>query len=219
MAWFAKRVIQPELLDHASPEDARRNLAEIVRLNESFGGHGVIRKLLAKAIGPGERFFLLDVGAASGDSARLIARHYPLATVISLDHNWMNLSAAPHPKMIGDAFDLPFPAQSVDYVFSSLFLHHFSDADVVRLLRNFYDKARRGVLICDLERHFVSYCFLPLTKPLFGWQRLTLHDGPVSVRAAFRAKELQELAKSAGILNAEVTVHRPAFRLSLFAKK
>jgi SAM-dependent methyltransferase len=216
---FAKRLVKPELLDHASPDEARPNLAELVRINRDFGGHSTIRKALAKVVPNGEKFTLLDIGAASGDTARLLRRLYPRASVVSLDNSLVNLEAAPPSKLIADAFALPFLPQSFDYVLCSLFLHHFSDEQVVGLLRNFYHVARRALLVCDLERHVVSYCFLPLTKWFFGWQRITLHDGPTSVRAGFRSNELLDLSEKAGLREARVSVHRPAFRLSLIARK
>lgn len=216
---FAKRLIRPELLDHAEPAEALPNLADLVRINRDFGGHGVLRKMLSRAAPREEPFTLLDVGAASGDSARLIEKLYPLARVTNLDRNGTNLSAAGWPKILGDAFRLPFCDGSFDFVHSSLFLHHFPDDEVVALLGGFYRVARRALLVNDLERHLLPYCFLPATKYLFGWQRITLHDGPISVRAAFRAKELEALSLRAGIENVQVEVHRPAFRISLVAKK
>lgn len=71
----------------------------------------------------------------------------------------------------------------------------------------------------DLERHVLPYYFFPLTKPIFGWAPITVNDGMYSIRAAFNANELSQLAQRAGIPNAEITVHRPAFRISLVAKK
>ncbi|MGI9072977.1 MAG: methyltransferase domain-containing protein [Bryobacteraceae bacterium] len=216
---FAKRLIKPELLDHAPPDEARLNLADLVRINSNFGGHSTIRKMLAQVVPTDDKFTLLDIGAASGDTARLLQRLYPRAAVISLDYSPVNLEMAPPSKLIADAFELPFPPGSFDYVLCSLFLHHFSDEQVVGLLKSFYRAAKRALLICDLERHIVSYYFLPLTKWFFGWQRITLHDGPVSVRAAFRSDELLRLANRAGIRDARVSVHRPAFRVSLIARK
>jgi hypothetical protein len=46
-----------------------------------------------------------------------------------------------------------------------------------------------------------------------------MHDGPVSVRAAFTREELGGLAARAGIGPVEARRHRPAFRLSLVAEK
>ena len=216
---FAERLIKPELLDHAPPEEAQPNLAELVRINRDFGGHSTIRKTLAAVVSKGDKFTLLDIGAASGDTARLLHGLYPRASITSLDYSPVNLEAAPPPKLIADAFALPVPAGSFDYVLCSLFLHHFSDEQVVGLLRSFYDVARRALLVCDLERNILSYYFLPVTKWFFGWQRITLHDGPISVRAGFRSHELLALSKRAGIRDARVSVHRPAFRLSLIARK
>ena len=216
---FAKRIIERELLDHVAPEEARLNLADLVRINRLFGGHATIRKLLAMAVRSNEKFTLLDVGAASGDTARMVSQLYPNARVTSLDYSLVNLGAAPGPKLIADAFALPFEGGSFDYVMSSLFLHHFTDLQVVSLLKSFHEVARRGVLIADLERHVLPYLFLSVSGPLFGWGRITVHDGRICVRAAFRKRELGELAELAGMANAQLKVHRPAFRLTLSSLK
>jgi SAM-dependent methyltransferase len=216
---FAKRLIKPELLDHLPPEEARPNLADLVRINKNFGGHSVLRKTLARVAAGTEKFTLLDIGAASGDAARMIQEIFPNASITSLDHNAVNLGTAPHPKLLADAFRLPFLSASYDFVLSSLFLHHFEDAQVVELLRNFYRVARRGLLVCDLERHIVPYFFLPASRLLLRWNPITIHDGVISVRASFRPEELLHLSRQAGIEAPEVRVHRPAFRLSLIAMK
>jgi 2-polyprenyl-3-methyl-5-hydroxy-6-metoxy-1,4-benzoquinol methylase len=212
---FRSRVIRPELLDSADPEEARKNLADLVRINTKFGGHSTIRKLVGTAAKSAEPFSLLDVGAASGDTARVIAQAFPNASITCADYNAVNLSAAPKPKLLADAFRLPFAPRSFDYVLCSLFLHHFNDSAVVELLKGMYNVAKRAVLVCDLERHILPYLFLPATRPLFHWQRITLHDGPVSVRAAFRRRELAGLAKAAGIDDVVTRSHRPAFRITL----
>src|SRR3974390_2176178 len=111
---FSSRLIARELLDDASAQDARGNLADLIRLNQTFGGHALILRMLGQLVQPGDAFTLLDVGAASGDSARVIQKAYPKAQVISMDLNARNLEAAPGPKLLGDAFHLPFRDGSVD---------------------------------------------------------------------------------------------------------
>ena len=216
---FAERFLQPELLDHAEPEEARRNLADLVRINRMFGGHAVIRRALARVVRNDQTFSLLDIGAASGDSARVIRKRYPAASVTNVDSNWVNLGAAPMPKLVANAFQLPFRPDSFDYVLCSLFLHHFDDGQVIELLRSFYGLARCALVICDLERHVLPYLFLAASKPLFRWGRITVHDGLISVRASFRPRELLDLAAAAGVRNASIRSYRPAFRLSMIAMK
>lgn len=214
-----KRLIKPELLDHAPPEEARRNLADLVHINQKFGGHAAIRYIMSQVATQSDKFTLLDIGAASGDTAQLVKRLYSDACVVNLDRSSVNIRDAPPPRLVADAFRLPFRSESFDFVFCSLFLHHFTDDQIVELLGRFYETARRALLVCDLERHILPYWFLPASKFLFGWEHITLHDGPVSVRAAFRPAELAALARRAGIQGARVAVHRPAFRVSLIAMK
>ena len=211
------RVILPELLDDASPDVARVNLRDLVRINRYLGGHAILQRLMAGFVRPEESFSMLDVGAASGDMAAVLRRRYPRATITSLDRKSMHLEQAAHPKLAADAFLLPFAARSFDFVFSSLFLHHFTDNQVVDLFGNFQTVARRAVLAIDLERGPIAYHFIPATKWLFGWHDISLYDGPVSVRAAFKKDELLTLALRAGLERARVSVHRPWARLSLAA--
>jgi SAM-dependent methyltransferase len=216
---LSKRIIEAELLDHLPAEEARPNLADLVRINTTFGGHSAIRKRLAQLAKQNDAFTVLDIGAASGDTARLIRELYPRASITSLDNNFVNFEAAPRPKVMADAFQLPFAAESFDYVMCSLFLHHFTDEQVVALLRSFYSVAGCALLVCDLERHIFPYWFLPATKHLFGWNDVTVHDGRISVRAGFRLSELVELARRAGIRNPEAIAHRPGFRISVVGRK
>jgi ubiquinone/menaquinone biosynthesis C-methylase UbiE len=114
-----------------------------------------------------------------------------------------------------DAFQLPFSDGSFDYVYCSLFLHHFEDKEIVELLRGFRRVARRAVVVVDLHRHGFSRWFLRATQPVFGWDAVTVSDGEISVEAGFRPSELRQLADQAGLDQARVRMHWPWFRLSV----
>ena len=218
MHCLGKRLILPELLDTLPPEQAQASLRDLVRINRRWGGHSTLRRLLRDVLhktGPdGQPFSILDVGAASGDMGACIRRWYPASRVTSLDYVATHLTGAGS-KVAGNAFQLPFRPASFDYVFCSLFLHHFKDEAVVQLLRNFGEVARKAVLVIDLERNPIPYYFIAWSRPLLGWDPVTVHDGAISVEAAFRRKELEDLARQAGLRNPRARVFRPAFRIAL----
>ena len=212
---IAARVILPELLDDAADREAAPSLADLVRINRYLGGYRTLRWMLTRIVRPADSFSLLDVGAASGDMGARIAAWYPGARVTAFDYRANHLAAARCAKIVGDAFLLPFAPKSFDFVFCSLFLHHFQNEAIVQLLTEFGKIARRAVLAIDLERGPLAYHFVPATQWLFGWDRITMHDAPISVGAGFSRRELLNLAAAAGLTNPQVRVHRPWGRLSL----
>jgi 2-polyprenyl-3-methyl-5-hydroxy-6-metoxy-1,4-benzoquinol methylase len=214
----AQRVIVPELLDHAEPSEAQVSLRDLVWINRYLGGYQIVRKVFGDLVRRDQAFTVLDVGAASGDMGAALRRAFPRAIVTSLDARDLHLKLAGQPKLVGDAFRLPFTAGSFDYTFSSLFLHHFSDDAVVRLLEQFGAVSRRAVIAIDLDRGPLGYHFVPATRWLLGWHPITVHDAPASVQAAFKPAELLDLARRAGLRQARVRVHRPWSRLSLVAE-
>ncbi len=210
------RVLKPEILDILPYEQARASLSDLVRLNRYWGGHGTLRKLLRDAIHDPE-FSLLDVGAASGDMGRCVSEWYPKARVTSLDRIAFHLSAASGQRVAGDAFALPFRDQSFDYSFCSLFLHHFTNEEIVKLLAEFGRVARRAVLAIDLDRNPIAYYFVPWTRWILGWDPVTVNDAAISVEAAFHPEELESLAGRAGLKRPRARVYRPAFRIAMIA--
>jgi hypothetical protein len=212
-----ERFIEPEMLDHAPPDVTRASLRDLARINRYLGGYYVLRRLFGGVVKASERFSVLDIGAASGDMGAAILRNFPRARVTSLDYKGDHLAQAADPKLVADAFRLPFRPSSFDFVFSSLFLHHFANDQVVELFRGFRCVARRAVLAIDLDRGPLAYHFLPNTRWLFGWHDITISDGQISVAAALKKDELLSLAVRAGFSGSLVRVHRPWSRLSLIA--
>ncbi len=218
MHCLGERLILPELLDTLPAAEAGGSLSDLVRINRDWGGHSTLRRLLRETVPDQQAFSVLDVGAASGDMGACIRRWYPLANVTSLDYVESHLARAGGPKVIADAFQLPFTSGSFDYVFCSLFLHHFENEQIVNLLRQFGAVARRAVLAIDLERHPLPYYFIAWSRPILRWDPVTVHDGAISVEAAFRTEELVDLARQAGLENVRAQAFRPAFRIAMTAE-
>ena len=218
MSFRRSRFIEREILDDQTPERAAPSLADIVRINRLLGGHGVLRKCLRGIVSPGERFTLLDLGAGSGDAGAQVLNTYPNASVVSLDYRLHHVRTARTHRVVADAFRLPLRPRSFDIVYAGLFLHHFDDAEVTQLLRNMAAVSRRYVIVNDLERNILPYYFLPATQWLLKWDPITIHDGMISVQAAFTAPEMRDLSERAGLRQIQVQTHRPSFRISMVAE-
>lgn len=212
------RVLKPEILDTLPYDQARASLGDLVRLNRQWGGHSTLRRLLGEVADTGEPFTLLDVGAASGDMGACVRRWYPRAQVTSIDLNVSHLTRCEGARVCGDAFRLPFRPSAFDFVFCSLFLHHFTNDQIVDLFAGFGRLARRAVLVIDLERNPIPYYFVPWTRWILRWDPVTVNDAQISVEAAFRPRELEALAQRAGLKNVHAEVYRPAFRVAMIAR-
>jgi SAM-dependent methyltransferase len=214
---WSNRALKPELLESAPQKQADRNLRELARINRWFGGHRSMLRMLKDLVHPLERFTVLDVGSGSGDMGRCLTRHFRNAMVVSLDHRPSHLPNVSSPRVAADAFQLPFAERAFDFVLCSSVLHHFTDCKVIDMIASLHPFARRALLLLDLERHPLAYHFLPMTRKVFRWGPLTVHDGPISVAAAFRLEELVSLTRAAGCNVAIGQRHWPWFRVSVVA--
>jgi 2-polyprenyl-3-methyl-5-hydroxy-6-metoxy-1,4-benzoquinol methylase len=107
-----------------------------------------------------------------------------------------------------DAVNQPVPGD-YDVVMCSLFLHHLSEDDAGKLLKNMATAAKRLVLIDDLIRSRSGYWLAWLGCRLLSRSYIVHHDGPVSVKSAFRLDEVAQLANTSGLLNHRIIKHWP----------
>jgi SAM-dependent methyltransferase len=117
-----------------------------------------------------------------------------------------------------DARRLPLAPGSVDFVISSMFLHHLPPDDVIALLAAAFRLARCGLVLSDLVRGRLPYLAFYAIAPVLARNRLTRVDGATSVRRAYTPLELRRLAKSAGLRGAQVIAHFP-WRMTLVVDK
>ena len=228
-----KRIYVEEMLDSGigTDDDVARNLLDLRRINRFLGGTRVVLDALSSSLSgsPLDTLSLLDVGTGSADIPGAVAGWCrargvnPLIVALDLSERNLRVSRtrlgiSEQVELIqADSLKLPFVARSFDFVTASLFLHHFEDEDVVRLLADFARVARRAVIVNDLVRNLVPYYFSRVTGPILATSFLTRNDGPVSVLRGFTANELQRLAGRAGLNRCKV--HRVfPYRLSLIAE-
>lgn len=180
---------QAELLDEdaGTPAEIARSLEELWWINRRLGGCSSWRKLLPRLPAAAS---VLDVGSGYGDMAQFVGAALG-ARVIMLDRMPSHLGRR-GPRVSADALRLPFADGSFDLVTCNLFLHHFHGRQAQLLLDEMARVARRAVVINDLERGWVPWLAMKLLSPRFS--RLVRYDGPVSVRQAYTAPELDRLA-------------------------
>jgi len=216
-----RRVHVEELLDAGGGSDAEvaASLADLRRINRCLGGRRVLRKLLGEQVRrTGLReFSLLDVATGSADLPAAALRWYPQARVVGVDLHWRHLRLAEAPGLplvCADAFRLPFAPRAFDFVAVALFLHHLTDGEIPRLLRELAALVRHALLVSDLDRHWLPFYFLHWTSPLFARSSITRFDGPASIQRAFGPGELERAAEQAGFPRFRARWHMP-FRRSL----
>jgi SAM-dependent methyltransferase len=93
------------------------------------------------------------------------------------------------------------PAGEFDLVMCSLALHHFSEADAIRLLIRCREMAGRFVLVADLRRSRLTTIGVHLLTALIFREPMTRTDGRLSAQRAFSFRELGALAQRAGWQN------------------
>ena len=216
-------------LDH---DEHRRALRTLNRVNRWLGTdkrlYHRLRPLLNR-----DRVSLLDLGSGGGSFLRYTAAQRELparSQLIGLDRSAYALTAARNWPTAGarscrdtpirllwiaaDARHIPLPDESVDIVVCSLFLHHFSAADIVQILSESARVARQGLVAGDLVRSPVAWCATWLTMRLVSRSHVCHVDGPRSVRSALRPDELRDCAAHAGLTGASIETHFP-FRVTL----
>jgi len=97
----------------------------------------------------------------------------------------------------------PLPTD-YDVVTCSLFLHHLDPPDVVEILRKMMLAAKTMVIVTDLVRSRTSFSLVWIASHLLSRSPIVRFDGPVSVRAAYTIRELQQMAEDAGMTGAIV---------------
>lgn len=232
--WLATRVDHEEWLDQGlGPlEGVAQSLGDLNRINRWLGG---IRSLASHLCPRLRRWrtapiWLLDLGAGGCAIPTAIvqwarAESIPLR-VIALDiqsrhlrlaqewtHAWPEISLVQ-----GDARRPPFREGRVDVVISSLFLHHFPEAELTTLLPSWVGVARGSIVMTDVVRHPLPYYFIKVASPMFARSRLTRHDAAVSIRRAYTPQELQAIVQAAGVPRAQIVTHFP-YRMTLVIDK
>lgn len=211
-----------EFLDdpRVDPSDRHRAQNDIRRSNVWLGGLRAALAELRAVIAPRENMVLLDVGTGLADILAEASRDVRTAggslTTIGVDGAISLLNAARDSAtgmVCADALSLPFRDRSVDVAMCSQLLHHFTDADIERLLRELHRVSRRAVIVSDLRRSWLAAAGFWLVSFPLRFHPIVRHDGVVSVLRGFTASELRRHVSAATGASPRIS-RRLGFRLT-----
>jgi 2-polyprenyl-3-methyl-5-hydroxy-6-metoxy-1,4-benzoquinol methylase len=157
-----------------------------------------------------DRISLLDIACGGGD--------VPIGVAIGLQRRGIGVDLTLLDRS-ATAVLMALPPIRADVVTNSLFLHHLRDPEeVLLLLRRMSEMADRMVVISDLVRTRTGLVGAWVACRLLSRSRIVHHDGPASVRAAWTAEEMEQLARRAGLTGARIISCAPWRMLLIWEK-
>ncbi len=231
---LSHRCHQPELMDTISvtAEEMKQTLNFLKITNTYFGGNHAILGPLKKFShqwNPGTVIKILDVGTGGADIPIAIATwarsENIKVAVTGIDLIPQVTEIAEHatrtfPEIkifTKNFFEVDEAEESYDYVTASLLLHHISSDDQISFLQKADRLSKKGIIISDLQRSFLSHLSVSLLSKLFG-NHIVKHDAPLSVRRSFTASEMAAMATGARLPYLKI-LNQPWFRRALVGEK
>lgn len=202
-----QRVVEPEWLDELPVHEPRavRSRNDLRRLNRIMDHAGILARRL-RSIGVPRR--IVDLGCGDGSFALRLALlvDWRDCEVVLVDRQPV-ISQEVHDGFAARMCRVTIIEHDVlrawdiepgaDLVFTNLFLHHFREADLTRLLENIAAGCR-CFAACEPHRGRFALLASRLVA-VIGCNEVTRHDAPASVRAGFRGGELSRMwPKTAG---------------------
>ena len=213
---FKNRSYEEELMDDldSSGPVIEQTLKELELINRLLGGNQVTTNgLEILTSNSNETITIGDLGCGGGDILKLVAqwaeKRGKNIQMIGFDANphiiqyaEKNCSAFSNISFeTADIFSEEFKERKFDIIICTLFTHHFHDDDLTRIFTQFKSQAKLGVVINDLHRHWLAYYSIKLLTQLFSKSEMVKYDGPLSVKRAFKRKDLTSILSKAGISN------------------
>ena len=185
-------------------------------INTHLGGHAItlsgVRKLISHSpISPNRQHVICEIGCGGGDNLKAIAswckKNNIDASFLGIDINSDCLEIAREAckslsaTFIHSDYKVVHFSFQPSIIFSSLFCHHFSNEDLVGMLKWMSRNSSLGFFINDLHRHRIAYYSIKSLSRLFSQSYLVKNDAPLSVARGFTKKEWLLLLNTAKIQN------------------
>ncbi|MES2874851.1 MAG: methyltransferase domain-containing protein [Bacteroidota bacterium] len=211
---FSRRSTDEEMMDDFSLGHGIIDpiMDELEIVNTMLGGYGVFISAF-KVMQLKDGMSISDWGCGGGDSLRKIAlwarkRDLKL-TFVGIDATsaaveYAREKSGDFPEItyiLSDVMSDDLHTNQFDIVISSLFTHHFQDADWMKLIKKMSDCASTAVIVNDLHRHWFAYYSIGILTSFFSKSEMVKHDSKVSVMRSFKRIEIINLLHKAGVRN------------------
>jgi ubiquinone/menaquinone biosynthesis C-methylase UbiE len=226
---YVHRSCEKELLDKSDIpfEDIAENMKELDFINTHLGGHVITLAGFKKLSENKNQIAVCEIGCGGGDNINALAvfciKNKIDARFTGIDINGDCIEFAKKMTtyknvqfMISDYKLLNFENNKPDIIFSSLFCHHFTDNELMRMLQWMKANAKLGFFINDLQRHPLAYHSIKYITKFFSKSYLVKNDAPLSVLRGFKRDEWKNIFERAGIINYSIQ-WKWAFRYLIIA--
>ena len=189
---------EKEIMDDFSygGEDVEDALKTIARINQNLGGnHLTINGLknILKNFNRNNMLKICDVGCGNGDMLREIAK---FGQKNNYNFELLGIDANPFTIELAKKLSQNFPNityicenildknkinQDLDITLFTLFLHHFEENELEKIIKKYLNKSKIGIIINDLERSIFAYRLFQLLCFVFRVKDLPKKDGLLSI--------------------------------------
>lgn len=191
--------------------DIKQNMKELNTVNTLLGGHSItlqgIKNFYKKPTS--QQITICEIGCGGGDNLSAIAKWCIKKNIdanfigIDIKKECIEFAKQQYPKLnatwiTNDYAAVEFAARPA-IIFSSLFCHHFTNDEMVKMLQWMQHNCSKGFFINDLQRHPFAYYSIKLITWLFSGSYLVKNDAPLSVARGFKRNEWVGLFNKAGI--------------------
>ncbi|MEL6390572.1 MAG: methyltransferase domain-containing protein [Bacteroidota bacterium] len=221
MLTYPVRSEEEELMDDLSisKDHITLVLRDIRQANHLLGGNAITIKAIKRHIQKHQpqQLTIMDVGCGDGDMLRAIARQLAQSSttlnLIGVDINPDSIQIARELTSTDDRIryecvdilDMNRTLATADIILCTLTLHHFSDDQLIPLVKRMTTLARRTVIINDLHRsRLAAWLFVPFSH-LFMKTKIAKQDGLTSIKSGFVKSDLESYAQRLGLQQSQIS--------------
>lgn len=214
------RINKKEIMDNQNIDEKIKvdEFKELARLNRLFGINKLVLKYTKKFLSQNKINSIIDIGTGAGDLP-LYFLNWSKKNNIDLDITAIDIdpiSIKYAKENFGNGELVKFKQASVedieesfDIAIISQVLHHIDQNDILEFLQNIYLKTNKAIIISDFIRSRTSYWFVKLLLWIFTKNKISRHDGSLSILRSYSDHELKSIFKKINISKFYIYNHFP----------